>query len=57
MYSPHYFTIKDKTIIEDFIQQYPFSILVSNNNDTFDITHIPINRLSDKVIWTFCYTK
>jgi transcriptional regulator len=51
MYSPGPFIIKDPEYIRDFIAQYPFAILFSNDGH---ITHLPINRFSDGRFYAHC---
>ncbi|MCH9814265.1 MAG: FMN-binding negative transcriptional regulator [Epsilonproteobacteria bacterium] len=47
MYSPEVFKITDEKRIEDFLQKYPFATLVTEEEGRIEVTHLPINRLSD----------
>ncbi len=47
MYSPEIFKITDEARIEDFLQAYPFATLVTEEEGRIEVTHLPINRLSD----------
>lgn len=42
MYTPKPFNITDISRLHDFIENYPFATLISQKNQDFDVTHVPV---------------